>query len=171
MKIVTFCYQLAISCWLGGSALFTFLLTPILFRAYSRDMAGGIVGVLLPGYFRWALVCGGVALLCRLLLRGRFTVTAALILTAMLALTTVQATVIEPRAAALKVEIPSFDTTPADHPLRVQFRRLHSFSMAANLAVIGGGVVLILLAVLTPPGVEGHDRVLARPRRRTTSLR
>jgi hypothetical protein len=171
VKIATFCYHLAISCWLGGAALITFLLTPILFRAYSRDLAGGIVGVLFPGYFRWGLVCGVVALFCRLLVRGRFTLVAACLLTAMLALTAVQATVLEPRAAALKRDIPSFVTTPAEHPLRVQFRRLHAWSMAANLAVIGGGAVLILLATLTPPGLERQDRSLARPLRRTTFLR
>ncbi len=171
MKIATFCYHLAISCWLGGAALFTFLLTPILFHAYSRDLAGGIVGVLFPGYFRWSLVCGVVALFCRLLVRGRFTLVAACLLTAMLALTAVQATVLEPRAAALKRDIPSFVTTPAEHPARVQFRRLHAWSMAANLAVIAGGAVLLLLTTLTPPGQGGRDHVLARPLRRTTFLR
>ena len=127
--------------------------------------------MLFPGYFRWSLVCGVVALFCRLLVRGRFTLVAACLLTAMLALTAVQATVLEPRAAALKREIPSFVTTPPDHPARVQFRRLHAWSMAANLAVIGGGAVLILLATLTPPGLERRDRGLARPLRRTTFLR
>ena len=112
-----------------------------------------------------------MALVCRLLVRGRFTLVAACILCLMLALTAVQATVLEPRAAALKRNIPSFVTTPAEHPLRVQFRRLHAWSMAANLAVIGGGAVLILLATLTPPGLERRDRGLARPLRRTTFLR
>ena len=40
-----------------------------------------------------------------------------------------------------------------------------------DLAVIGGGAVLILLATLTPPGLERRDRGLARPLRRTTFLR
>ena len=171
MRIATFCYHLAVSCWLGGATLFTFLLTPILFRVYARDLAGGIVGALLPAYFRWGLACGVVALVCRLLVRGRFTLVAACLLTAMLALTAVQATVLEPRAAALKREIPSFVTTPPDHPARVQFRRLHAWSMAANLAVIAGGAVLLLLTTLTPPGQGGRDHVLARPLRRTTFLR
>ena len=167
MKILTCCYHLAVSCWLGGTTLFTFLLTPILFRVYSRDLAGNIVGVLFPAYFRWGLVCGAVALLCRLLLRGRYTLVAACLLVAMLALTVVQATVLEPRAAALKRDIPSFETTPADHPRRVEFRRLHGLSMAANLAVLGGGVVLVLLAAIAPPGLETRRRVPLRPIRPT----
>ena len=63
MYLLTICYNLAVSCWLGGATLFTFLLTPMLFAGYSRDLAGNIVGLLFPGYFRWGLACGAVALL------------------------------------------------------------------------------------------------------------
>ena len=139
-------YFLAIACWVGGAALFTFVLTPVIFRSYNRDMAGGIVGVLFPGYFYWGLVCGAVALVVVLLspaIRHRTLVAA--ILVAMLTLTSVQSFVIEPKAAALKQAIPSFETTPKDDPLRVQFSKLHAVSAASNLAVIGGGMVLILL--------------------------
>ena len=47
-----FVSNLAVSCWLGGAALFTFGLTPKLFAAYSQDQASAIVGLLFPGYFR-----------------------------------------------------------------------------------------------------------------------
>lgn len=157
MNILTIIYNLAVSCWLGGASLFTFLLTPMLFRAYSRDMAGNIVGLLFPGYFRWGLVCGIVALLCQLINRGRYALASILIIGAMLLLTTLQAYVVEPRAAELKQAIGSFETTPPDHPLRVQFRKLHSLSMAANLAVIAGGIILVVLASLPSPGT-GHSR-------------
>ncbi len=156
MHLLTACYNLAIGSWLGGAALFTFLLTPTLFASYSRDLAGNIVGVLFPGYFRWALACGTVALLCRIALRGRFAQASCLIIGLMLALTAGQAFVVEPRAAALKQEIRSFETTPTDHPLRVRFRKLHGLSMAANLAVIVGGVALVLLASIPPVAPEGR---------------
>lgn len=157
MYLLTICYNLAVSCWLGGAALFTFLLTPMLFAAYSRDLAGNIVGLLFPGYFRWGLACGAVALLSRIALRGRFTLAACLVIGLMLLLTAGQAFVIEPRAADLKREIGSFETTPPDHPLRAQFRKLHGFSMAANLAVIAGGVVLVLLNSLPAAVPEGRS--------------
>lgn len=146
MPIATAIYHLAITCWLGGAALFTFVLTPILFKAYSRDIAGGIVGVLFPSYFYWGLTCGAVALICLLLTRGRRAIASGLILTVMLAITAAQAFIIEPKAAELKKGIPSFETTPPDHPLRVQFRKLHKISAVANLAVIGAGIVLVILA-------------------------
>lgn len=148
MRIATAIYHLAITCWLGGAALFTFVLTPIIFKAYSRDMAGGIVGVLFPGYFRWGLACGAVALICMLLTRGRRAIIPGAILGVMLAITAAQAFIIEPKAAELKKEIPSFETTPPDHPLRVQFRQLHGVSAVANLAVIGAGAVLVILSSL-----------------------
>lgn len=148
MRIATAIYHLAITCWLGGAALFTFLLTPILFKAYSRDIAGGIVGVLFPGYFRWGLACGAVALICLLFTKGRRAIVPGAMLTVMLAVTAAQAFIIEPKATELKQGIPSFETTSPDHPLRVQFRKLHGISAVANLAVIGAGAVLVVLSSL-----------------------
>jgi uncharacterized membrane protein len=62
MQIPTFLYRLAIAYWIGGATLFTFVLTPTIFKSFNRDTAGGIVGALFPGYFKWGLVCGVVAL-------------------------------------------------------------------------------------------------------------
>ena len=145
MQIATIVYRLAIACWLGGVALFTTTLTPTLFKTYSRDMAGGIVGVLFPGYFRWGLACGAIALVGLALARGSHAVASAIIIAVMLAITAGQAFIIEPRAAELKKAIPSFETTPADNPARAQFRKLHGVSAVANLAVLGGGIALVVL--------------------------
>jgi hypothetical protein len=146
MQITTFLYRLAIACWIGGASLFTFVLTPIIFKSFSRDMAGGIVGVLFPGYFKWGLMCGVITLAAIFMSSTvKHKTVAAVIIAGMLAITSVQALVIEPRAAALKKEIPSFETTSKDDPLRVRFRKLHAVSAVSNLAVIGGGIVLIVL--------------------------
>ena len=169
MHFVTALYNLAISCWLGGAALFTFLLTPLIFASYSRDIAGGIVGTLFPGYFRWGLACGAVALLCQIINRGRFAIASLMIITIMLGLTAVQAFVLEPRAAALKRSIPSFETTPAEHPQRVQFRKLHGLSMAANLAVIAGGIVLVILSSSPTPGTAGREPAPGKPVTQTST--
>jgi len=145
MYVAQIIYRLAVACWLGGSALFTFILTPIIFRSYNRDIAGGIVGILFPGYFRWGLICGGVALVCLAIAKGRQPLIAGAVIIAMLAITATQAFVIEPRAAELKKSIPSFETTPPDHPQRAAFRKLHGVSAVGNLAVIGGGIALVAL--------------------------
>ena len=145
MSFVSVIYRLALAFWVGGVALFTFVLTPTLFRTQGRDLAGRIVGVLFPGYFRWGLVCGAVALFCLLLQRGRHFVPALVLLVLMLAATGFQALVIEPKAAALKKGIGSFETTPKSHPLRKEFSRLHAISAVCNLGTFAGGVVLIVL--------------------------
>jgi len=145
MSLVNVLYRLALTFWVGGTALFTFVLTPTLFRTQGRDLAGKIVGVLFPGYFRWGLACGTIALVCLVLHRGRHFVPALILLILMLSATAFQALVIEPKAAALKEQIGSFETTPKDHPLRKEFSRLHAVSAVCNLGVFAGGVVLIIL--------------------------
>ncbi|MFZ2950639.1 MAG: DUF4149 domain-containing protein, partial [Desulfuromonadaceae bacterium] len=70
MQFFDILYRLSVSLWAGGNAIFTLMLTPILFKTESRDVAGRIVGNLFPGYFRWGLACGVVALICRLAGRG-----------------------------------------------------------------------------------------------------
>jgi hypothetical protein len=145
MKIVQAVYQLAISLWAGGNAIFTLLLTPILFKTETRDIAARIVGNLFPGYFRWGLTCGAIALVCRLAGHGLTAKLPVFLLLAMLAVTSFQAFYVEPRAAELKRQIGSFETTAKDHPLRREFSRLHGVSAVCNLAVLAGGVVLVLL--------------------------
>jgi hypothetical protein len=145
MQIIAIISRLAVSLWVGGAALFTFVLTPIIFRVNDRDTAGKIVGTLFPGYFKWGLACGAVALLSHLMVRGKNFTPILIILLLMLSLTAFQAFSIEPRAAAIKKEIPSFVTTPKDHPLRREFSRLHGISAVCNLTVIAGGVVLLVL--------------------------
>ena len=144
MQFLAVIYHLALAFWVGGVALFTFVLTPILFRTQPRDLAGKIVGVLFPGYFRWGVGCGGIALLCLLILRGSAFLPTLIILLVMLVATLFQALVIEPRAKALKQRIGSFEKTTKDHPLRKEFSRLHGISAICNLAVLVGGVVLVV---------------------------
>ena len=138
-------YRLALALWTGGAALFTFVLTPAIFASFDRDRAGEVVGALFPGYFRWGLITGAVALVCLLLKDRPAPKLKVSVLLAMLALVSVQAFYVEPRAAELKKRIPSFVTTPADDPERAEFRKLHGISMGMNLGVLAGGAVLILL--------------------------
>ncbi|HJV64655.1 MAG TPA: DUF4149 domain-containing protein [Geomonas sp.] len=145
MQIVTIIYRLAISLWLGGASLFTFVLTPLLFRNESRDTAARIVGLFFPGYFRWGVACGIIAIVCRIIISGNGTYLAAGILAIMLTLSSIQAFYIEPRAAELKRQIVSFETTTKDNPLRKEFSKLHGISAVCNLSVIAGGVVLVVL--------------------------
>lgn len=138
-------YRLAISLWAGGNAIFTLLLTPILFKTENRDIAARIVGNLFPAYFKWGLACGVAALVCRLLGRGVNVNLPVVLIVVMLAVASFQAFYVEPQAAELKRQIGSFETTTKEHPLRREFSKLHGVSAVCNLAVIAGGVVLVVM--------------------------
>ncbi len=145
MQYLDMLYRLAISLWAGGNAIFTLMLTPILFKTESRDVAGRIVGNLFPGYFRWSLACVAIALICRLAGRGFDARLPVIVLVVMLVLTTFQSIYVVPRAAELKRQIGSFESTGADHPLRKEFSKLHGVSAICNLSVLAGGVLLVVL--------------------------
>ena len=145
MQYIEMLYRVAISLWAGGNAIFSLLLTPILFKTESRDIAARIVGNLFPAYFRWGLACGVIALVCRLAGRGVDLKLPVIVLAIMLSLTSFQAFYVEPRAAELKQQIGSFETSSKEHPLRKQFSKLHGVSAVCNLAVLAGGVLLVVL--------------------------
>ncbi len=145
MQFLESLYRLAISLWAGGNAIFTLMLTPILFKTESRDIAARIVGNLFPGYFRWGVACGVIALLCSLASRGFNLKLPVIVLLLMLMITSFQAFYVEPRAAELKQQIGSFESTAKDHPLRKQFSKLHGVSAVCNLTVLAGGVLLVVM--------------------------
>lgn len=138
-------YRLAVSLWAGGNAIFSLLLTPILFKTEGRDIAARIVGNLFPAYFRWGIACGVVALICRFASRGFEGKLPVIVLVCMLAVTSFQAFYVEPHAAELKRQIGSFESTGKDHPLRKEFSKLHGVSAVCNLTVLAGGVLLVVL--------------------------
>jgi hypothetical protein len=91
------------------------------------------------------MACGVIALVCRLAGRGFVLKSPVIVLVAMLAVSSFQAFYVEPRAAELKRQIGSFETTSKDDPLRKQFSKLHGVSAVCNLAVLAGGVLLVVL--------------------------
>ena len=140
-------YRLALSLWVGGIVLFTFVVTPILFRTQGRDAAGKIVGTIFPMYFRYGMVLIGIALLARMFSGEAFHGTRQWIGTGMiviaLLLTGYQAYGLTPRMERVKQSVPSFETTSPGDPARKEFSRLHGISMVVNLVVLLEGAVLI----------------------------
>ena len=145
MHYLDMLYRLAISLWAGGNAIFTLMLTPILFKTESRDIAARIVGNLFPGYFRWGIACGLIALVCRLASRAVYLKLPVFVLVVMLLVSSFQAFYLEPRAAELKKQIGSFEATSKEDPLRKEFSKLHGVSAVCNLSVLAGGVLLVVL--------------------------
>jgi len=143
---------LVLALWVGGGALYTFVLTPAIFAAYPRNTAGEIVGTLMPHYFRVQFAAAAVvALLLIALWRAWPGRRRALCLALVLGALAVQGFVqwrLYPQILEVKSRVASFESAP-DAPERRRFRRLHGVSMVLNLLVLADGTVL--LALMRPP--------------------
>jgi len=148
MILASAAYRLALSLWVGGMALFTFVVTPVIFRSQGRDAAGKIVGAIFPFYFRYGLVLTAVALLARMVAGEAFHgarqwAGTLLILTALL-LGGYQAYGLAPQMERVKRSVASFEAAPPGDPARKEFSRLHGISMVVNLVILLEGAALIV---------------------------
>lgn len=147
-RLLVAAWRLTLALWVGGIAVFTFLLTPAIFAHYPRDEAGRIVGVLFPLYFPYLTGLSLLALVWYALLhpgfrRGLVGAAGVLLLVA-LAANGVNQFWTHPQSRALKAEIHFGEDLPAEHPARARFARRHGVSMALNLFVLADGLVLLL---------------------------
>jgi hypothetical protein len=132
--------------------LFTFIITPAIFKSFTRDMAGEIVGKLFPGYFTFTLV---IAVLSGILLlvslpggeKGGVKISLLLIVIAVAISASVNFK-LHPEMRKVKQEIASFETTSSEDPLRKKFRRLHAVSAVLNLSLLADGVALLAIGLL-----------------------
>ncbi|MDA8326393.1 MAG: DUF4149 domain-containing protein [Nitrospiraceae bacterium] len=146
-------YNLSLALWIGGMAIFTFIVTPAIFKSYGRDKAGEIVGRLFPGYFLYKLVLSSLALVFFLAQGLAPTKTRALPLSLLvfaLLLNAFHRFLLYPAISRVKKTVPSFEANP-ESAARKKFGRLHGVSMALNLAVLAAGIVLFILAPRTLP--------------------
>lgn len=141
-------YLFALAVWVGGGALYTFVLTPAIFSVYPRNTAGDVVGTMMPHYF--TVLLGATALAAGLLASLRRSLAVRLpaaCLALALAALAVQAYVqwgLYPRVLAVKAQVASFEAEP-DAPARRQFRALHRTSMLLNLLTLADGAALLAL--------------------------
>jgi len=149
-KTATALYRLMLALWVGGISMYTFLVTPVLFRYFGRDFASTIVDRLFPFYFPYTLAVIVLALgvflasgpkhashrLSRVLLIGAVLISLFVNFG------------LYPEVRKTKREITSFEKEPADSPARAKFRALHGISMALNLALLADGAVLIVIGSL-----------------------
>jgi len=141
-------YRLALALWVGGISLFTFVVTPVIFKTRGRDAAGEIVGAIFPFYFRWCLAVIGIALISRIAAGFAFTglrrILGSVLLVVALSLSGWHTFVLAPRIERVKAQVASFESVPEEDPARREFSRLHGISMGVNLAILAAGIVLIL---------------------------
>lgn len=149
-------YDLTLALWVGGMSLFTFIITPVIFKYLARDMARSIVGRLFPYYFLHNLALSGSALFLFLFDGGQSAersgpISLVLLITALVT-NLVTVTVIYPKMERLKADTRSFETTSSCLSARNPFLRLHALSSILNLIVLMEGVTLIVVAHFPPAG-------------------
>ena len=141
-------YRLALALWVGGMSVFTFVVTPVIFRTQPRESAGKIVGLLFPHYFRFCLAVTAAAFVARAVageaVSGSRQLAGTFLIVLSLAIGSYHAFALAPRMEDVRKTVVSMETTPKEDPVRREFSRLHGISMGLNLAVIVAGVILIL---------------------------
>ncbi len=149
-----FLQLLALGVWLGGMAVFSFLVAPAAFAVLpSRHLAGDLVSASLARLYMLSVLSAAVfvgALLVEQLHSGaalRALAVPAMLLAVALAIGTYNHYGLTPPMAGLRSEMKatfgSVDETPANHPLRTRFNRIHGTSMA-----LLSGELLLLAALL-----------------------
>jgi len=141
-------YNLVLALWVGGIAIFSFLVAPIIFKSYGLDTAGGIVGKLLLPYFWYNLILAVLALLVFFLVAGERAKPAyrlsLVLLTAALVINLFIVFRLYPEAIRAKQEVTSFESESPDSPARKRFAKLHGASAALNLVLLVDGIVLLI---------------------------
>ena len=155
MKVPWFSlYNLVLALWVGGTAIFTFIVTPAIFRSFGRDQAGEIVGKLFPGYFTYTLVLTLLALFLFLLTTRDgslpdYKLSLSLLILSV-AVSLLVAFWVHPTTVEVKKTIASFERESPDSPARKRFARLHALSASLNLLLLVDGVILLVVA----PGLK-----------------
>jgi putative copper export protein len=157
-KLTGYLYLIVLSLWVGGLSLFTFVITPVIFKSYPRDVAADIVGKLFPSYFVFTLAVVVLALVFFVLsFRNKVSlwhgfVFGLIILTVIIALYANFR--LYPEIKKVKQQVSSFETTSPDDPARVRFRGLHARSAILNLVMIADGLAVLVSSV----GLKSWER-------------
>jgi hypothetical protein len=147
-------YNIVLSLWVGGVFLFTFIVTPVIFKTQDRQVAGSIVGHLFPYYFLFNLALSGIALLI-FSFTGKgavrwMSVAALILLISALVINLFSLALLYPKMERLKSDMKSLEPVPQNHPLRQRFLQFHALSSVLNLAFLFEGILLVILHNVRP---------------------
>jgi hypothetical protein len=135
-----------IAAWLGAAILVAAVVAPAAFRVLpTRTMAGALVGQVLPVIFVSGMVVAAIAAGVDRQLSGRFQSLVIASVFAMLLGCGVAQFVIGPKIEVVRAAIGgAVDALDATDPRRVQFGRLHAFSVLwMGVAMVGAAGLLV----------------------------
>ncbi|MBF0564074.1 MAG: DUF4149 domain-containing protein [Nitrospirae bacterium] len=143
-------YIIVLALWFGGNAIFSFIVTPVIFRSFDREMAGSIVGHIFPPYFSLNLVLSGLSALLIITLNkttARYSLFASAMLIAIaLCINMLQSAIIHPQVKVLKMQMRSKDKNADLSSLKKRFGKLHGISVGLNLILILDVLALLIIS-------------------------
>jgi len=150
-SLLRFLQIFALGTWVGSIVFFSFVVAPGLFGILaSRDEAGAVVGYSLDRLHTWGVAAAIIYLIAAVWLGKSLKALirpAAIGAILMLLLTIGSAHIVIPRMDALRLKMPSMETTPASNPQRAEFDRLHGISVGMEAGVLLLGIAAIFLTV------------------------
>jgi len=153
MQVLRFLMLLALVVWIGGIVFVFFVVAPAAFSGLlpTHDLAGRMVGHCLNA-LHWMGIVSGVIYLLASLLYSRFTKGFArpfaarnVVIALMIILTAISLFAITPKMDALKSEMGIIDNVPQSDSRRMEFNRLHGWSMGLESAVLLLGLGTVFL--------------------------
>lgn len=150
-NILRFIQIFALGTWLGAIIFLSFVVAPGAFATLqSRDQAGAFVGMSLGRLHYVGVIAALIYVVAGLALAPslKSLIQPARVLVIVMALlTAVSQHGVTPRMAALRHQMVSVDATPRDNPLRVEFDRLHVWSVRLEGAVLLLGLAALFLTI------------------------
>ncbi|MDL5051081.1 DUF4149 domain-containing protein [Oscillatoria amoena NRMC-F 0135] len=137
----------------GGSIFMSFIVAPVAFSRFPKELAGDITGSLFPAYFTMQIVCGVILLL--ILCAGRIPSNQWKKFALVLALTLVLCAGIN-----LGVVTPQAREYRKDENRREEFRAAHRTSMILNLVAVltAVGTVIVSPKLFVPVPGDGRKQ-------------
>jgi uncharacterized protein DUF4149 len=142
---------LCLGVWLGGVCLLSFVVAPGAFSILgNRDVAGSMVAYTLGRAHFIGIGAGIIYLVANFLNSSslpNIARLAAIAVIIMLLLTVFSQFYVMAHLAELRTQMGSVDRTPATDPLRMEFDKLHKWSVWVESAVLLLGIAAVYLTV------------------------
>jgi hypothetical protein len=148
--ILRFLQVFALGTWVGSLVYFVVVVTRGAFAVLTRDQAGLLVGFTLGGLHRLGVIAALVYLVAAIGLGSSVRALArptTLGVALMLLLTLASQRIVIPRMDVLRAQVGSIEATPAGDPRRMEFDKLHGFSVDLEGGVLVIGLVALFLTV------------------------
>ena len=153
----------AVAIWIGAALLFSVVVARVAFDVLpTRELAGALVGRILPVIFLTGLVAGvGVIALEFRGPRRPYAILRGIGATVMIFACAIAQLGIAPRIADLRAALPGpLAEMPIDAPARVAFQRLHMLSVAwLAVAILAAVAVAVFAAMVLWSGGKARFRI------------